>query len=55
MRPFIQQRLGNTSTGVEKTPGGPGKLLKIMKHLHGRGEDTNILLKNIDRNPNVVS
>jgi len=28
----------------------PGK-----KHLHGRGEDTNILLKNIDRNPNVVS
>jgi len=45
----------NTSTGVEKTQRDQIVHIVGEKHLHGRGEDTNILLKNIDRNPNVVS
>ncbi len=37
--------IGNTPTGVGKTRPSRMEIVRIGKHPHGRGEDTNILLK----------
>src|SRR5690606_25518516 len=42
---FAPLRPGNTSTCVEKTKSNPSWTTVMWKHLHVRGEDTNILLK----------